>query len=413
MVNTAIRVILCLIVALLVAPAQAIEPEDALDIPEATVQETRDVEKLVESLNAFTLDLLKQYRGSSGNVVVSPSGLTSTLAAVANSARRYTADEIEAALHLPSSIDHHTRAFQLLERRQGLESWQNVGKWRSANGIWIQRGAGYHDGIVATARNCFDVDFLYTNFAASTEDASKDIQRWTRKRTWYFLGDFITENRINNQTRMISAQAMLWQGKWASAFLEDSTYKTRFYRADGNVSVVEMMSQTEPLFYRSGSIMQSLELPYVGRQASLILIMPHQAGNLWRIEKELTPEYFKRWTGELQCRLVNARIPKIDLITMTELSGVLDGVGVKRALRGGRADLSPLDGGSGLYVESVVQKVRLQFKEEGLDPAQARAERSYDSSWSIPSFTANHPFLFFIRDNVTGRLLFAGRIANL
>ncbi len=77
------------------------------------------------------------------------------------------------------------------------------------------------------------------------------------------------------------------------------------------------------------------------------------------------------------------------------------------------ANLSGISDAAKLWVSAVVQKAFIEVNEEGSEAAAATAMVVMCYSISIcPKFECDRPFLYFVKDNLTGLILFAGRVAN-
>ena len=83
---------------------------------------------------------------------------------------------------------------------------------------------------------------------------------------------------------------------------------------------------------------------------------------------------------------------------------------------GSKADFSGMTGGvnKGLYVSQVVHKAYVEVNEEGAEAAAATATTMILVSAEPPpeKFTCDRPFMFLIRDNLTGMILFSGHVTD-
>jgi serpin B len=98
-------------------------------------------------------------------------------------------------------------------------------------------------------------------------------------------------------------------------------------------------------------------------------------------------------------------------------------MGMKEAFDGNMADFSGMasrktmqrDGN--LYISAVIHKAYVDVNEEGTEAAAATAVHGMTAGGvHRPEppiiFRADHPFLFLIRDNRSGSILFLGRVTN-
>lgn len=77
---------------------------------------------------------------------------------------------------------------------------------------------------------------------------------------------------------------------------------------------------------------------------------------------------------------------------------------------GNTADLSALTGKEGIFLNDAVHKAKVSIDEEGTTAAAATAVFTFRSSRpSEPiKFICNHPFIYFLYDNVSRSILFIG-----
>ena len=80
------------------------------------------------------------------------------------------------------------------------------------------------------------------------------------------------------------------------------------------------------------------------------------------------------------------------------------------------ADFSGMNGVHGLYISKVIHQTFVSVDEKGTEAAAATAvlmaAGGAPRADAPPVFRADHPFLFFIRENATGSILFIGRFVN-
>ncbi|XP_064282664.1 serpin B6-like isoform X2 [Passer domesticus] len=159
-----------------------------------------------------------------------------------------------------------------------------------------------------------------------------------------------------------------------------------------------------------------LELPYVGNELSMIILLPDaiQDGStgLERLERELTHEKLMDWISPKRMRSteVIVSLPRFKLEENYDLKPLLSSMGMPDAFEMGKADFSGISPGNDLVLSEVVHKSFVEVNEEGTEAAAATAAVfQFLCARIVPEFTADHPFLFFIRHNKTSSILFCGR----
>merc|ERR1712126_218608 len=108
------------------------------------------------------------------------------------------------------------------------------------------------------------------------------------------------------------------------------------------------------------------------------------------------------------------KMPKFKSSYESELSEGLKNMGMSDMFEAGTADFSGIDGTRNLFVGFVQQEVFIEVNEEGSEAAAATGMGMMMRSMPLPpeEFTVDHPFIFYIRDKLTGMLLFQGRISD-
>jgi serpin B len=133
--------------------------------------------------------------------------------------------------------------------------------------------------------------------------------------------------------------------------------------------------------------------------------------NLADLEKALSPAKLSEWIGKVRQTKIDTWFPKFKMTSEFSLSQQLQALGMKKAF--GDADFSGMDGTKKLYISAVLHKAFVEVNEEGTEAAAATAVViRTKSARRYPSFRADHPFLFLIRDKATGSILFLGRYAE-
>ncbi|XP_039554412.1 serpin B6-like [Passer montanus] len=160
-----------------------------------------------------------------------------------------------------------------------------------------------------------------------------------------------------------------------------------------------------------------LELPYVGNELSMIILLPDaiQDGStgLERLEREITYEKLMDWISPKMMRSTKLRVslPRFKLEENYDLKPLLSSMGMPDAFEMGKADFSGISPGNDLVLSEVVHKSFVEVNEEGTEAAAATAVLMFTISEVMftEEFKADHPFLFFIRHNKTSSILFCGR----
>ncbi len=186
---------------------------------------------------------------------------------------------------------------------------------------------------------------------------------------------------------------------------------------------ISASQQTDlPLMYQQGHFrfwaddgLKVLESPYGKGDLAMLVLLPDEIEGLSALEAKLTPDNLSHWESGLRRQEVRVFLPRFKLDSQFQLAEVLKAMGMTRLFTPGEADLSGMSSEQELFVSAVIHKAFVDVNEEGTEAAAASVveAKSEESSIAGPAvFRADHPFVFQIRDNRTGSLLFLGRLVN-
>lgn len=109
---------------------------------------------------------------------------------------------------------------------------------------------------------------------------------------------------------------------------------------------------------------------------------------------------------------VSLSFPKFKFESEFKLKSSLSQMGMPIAFSD-KADFTRMSKKPDLKIDEVYHKAFVEVSEEGTEAAAATAVVVVRKSFAVPEkFIANRPFLFLIRENETGNILFMGRVVN-
>jgi len=207
--------------------------------------------------------------------------------------------------------------------------------------------------------------------------------------------------------------AIYFKGKWATQFKPEQTKDAPFTLSGGDKVNVPMMSQTGKFSYMETDDLQVLEQPYVNNDLSMVILLPKKPDGVNGLEKEMTGENLSGWLAKLRKREVQVSLPRFKMTSEFSLAETLGSMGMPDAFSA-KADFSGMTSNRELFISAVVHKAYVEVNEEGTEAAAATGVTMQLTSIPAPPpvFKADHPFVFLIRDNQTGSILFIGRTAN-
>jgi len=369
----------------------------------------------VKGNTEFCFNLYAKLRDRDGNLFFSPYSMSTALAMTSAGARGPTADQMVSTLHLPPGGDRLHQAFGQLNQRVTRAGSARKNELAVANALWSQAGLRILPGFQRITRDLYGAGLQTVDFARAPEKARATINAWVEQQTQDRIKDLVPEGAIATDTRLVVTNAVYFKGAWRRAFSESRTRSEAFTLSSGRTVSVPMMSQDAVFPYFEGEAFQALALPYAGDELSMIAILPRNADGLAQLENTLTEARVADWLARMTERPVDVRFPRFKITAQFQLMPTLSDLGMPLAFSPGRADFSGIAASVPLYVSDVLHKAYVEVTEKGTEAAAATGAVMVLSSAQPPPstvFRADHPFVFFIRDNQTGSILFAGRVAD-
>jgi serpin B len=276
-----------------------------------------------------------------------------------------------------------------------------------------------------------------------TSEARLTINAWVEKQTANKIKDLIRPGVLNSRTTLVLANAIYFKGDWLKQFDKGATKAGSFYMTSGHATPVSMMHQRDRFHFldqgSDGDAFQVLELPYKGESLSMIIFLPAQpaqppkatedeplrfsgveapplppVNGLPALEQSLSGPRLDEKLSKLKVSSaeVDVTLPKFRIEAEFGLNGTLARMGMPLAFDS-NADFSGIDGTRDLFISAVVHKAYVAVDEEGTEAAAATAGAIEVTMLQRTAvFRADHPFVFLIRDNRSGSILFMGRLAD-
>jgi serpin B len=369
---------------------------------------------VVAGNNKFALELYGKLESQQGNLFLSPYSISTALAMTSAGARGQTEKQMaETLCFAPMKTEQFHKTFGEIIGQLNASGEKGRYALVVANALWGQKDYKFLPEFLTLVRENYGGDLRQVDFAAQTETARKTINAWVENKTKDKIKELIKPEMLDPMTRLVLTNAIYFKGKWASQFKPEQTQDAPFTLLDGQNINAPMMHQTGKFGYMETDILQALEMPYVNDDLSMVVLLPKKADGIKELEKELVSDNLAGWLGKIHKCEVQIFFPRFKMTSAFELARVLGAMGMPDAFSG-KADFSGMTGNKDLFISAVVHKAYVDVNEEGTEAAAATGVVMRLTSVGIPPavFRADHPFIFLIRDNQTGSILFLGRLEN-
>ena len=211
---------------------------------------------------------------------------------------------------------------------------------------------------------------------------------------------------------MVLVNAIYFNAAWATPFEPKATLPGTFHGAGGDVPA-QMMAEFTEAPYGEGPDWKAVALPYDGDELSFVAILPTDFA---KFEPAFTGEVANQIAGSLSAAGVSLQLPKFTIPGASfSLKTALSTLGMVDAFKPDAADFSGMADKEALFVGDVIHQAFVSVDEKGTEAAAATAVVMLGTA--APSkqvtLTLDKPFLFFVRDNATGAILFLGRVLSV
>ena len=376
--------------------------------------------QVTAGLDAFGISLFQQLGADNGNLVLSPQSLAQVLTMLLPGARGASASELESVLGFtgldPAQAAYALGAQDSATRQRAAADSDTL---TEADDIWVQKGMSLQSQYLQTLSGAFNAGVRQPDFSADPAAATKAINQQVSQETNGLIPQLFGPGTIDSTTRLVLTDATYFKAPWTSSFDPAQTSQASFTIATGSKTTVSMMNQSSQFGYTSGKGWQAVQLPYGGGQLAMDVVLPTStaSGALASYRAGLTQSALTAMADAFTPAQVELSLPRFTIdSTESSLNAALQQLGL-RAMFTGAADLSGmLTSDQNLYVQRVIQQADIQVSEQGTTAVAGSGVQVEAGAAPAPQnqvvFDANHPFVYVIRDVISGQILFLGQVAD-
>lgn len=354
---------------------------------------------------------------SKENTFFSPASIATALAMTSTGARGDTRAQMLTVLGFkdadPDTV--HESFAALISNANGNRADRGF-QLSMVNRLWGQKGLNFLPAFLDQTQKEYGAGLEELDFAHNVDGARQTINQWVEKQTAEKIKDLIKPGMLGADARMVLTNAIYFKGAWAEQFEKEMTREEAFKLGAGDEKVnAQMMNRSGSYRYAEDDAVQILEMPYVGNEVSMVVVLPRAADGLSKLEKLVDAKWLEAMPGGLKSRQVQVAFPRFKMRTEFELSKVLAKMGMPLAFSD-KADFSGMTSEAKLMIDQVIHQAYVDVNEEGTEAAAATAVTMRLMAIRQPEkpvvFRADHPFMFMIRDTRSGAILFMGKVMN-
>lgn len=373
------------------------------------------VYQVVSSNAAFGIDAFKTLTRSNSrsNFVFSPYAISSSMAIAYLGMEGKTAEETKKVLRYPVLAPFLGETFKRLNGDLSEDSRLGI-----AIALWVQEGLPLTQEFQDKAKQYYEGRFFTGDFNVKTDSTRNEINKWvslvTRKAIPFFMG--VADFPRGAEILLISTITL--NANWETPFSARDTKTQNFFAEKISQRPTPMMHAAGEFPYFENEALKVVEIPYAALheekgRLGLWIVLPKKVDGLKALEESLTSAMWEEWKKNAYKKPVKLTLPRFRINQILKGETVLQEMGLKLPFEKG-ADFSKMTA-SEASIGRIFQKAFFSIDEKGTmarnfvppKPANKGAPPSEEME-----FVADHPFLFFVTDDVTGQLLFLGHMVQ-
>ncbi len=330
------------------------------------------------------------------NYVVSPFSLKMAMMMAANGAEGITQQEILDTFGVDDTKAFNEYSKQLIADLNADEKAEvNI-----ANSIWFNKDIGGKNGDFSESfKKIIKNGFSGTAEAVTNRNSVERVNEWTEQQTNGKIKNLLDEDSRDYLAALVNTVYM--KAEWQKKFIAEFTGKDIFTDIDGKENKIDFMYQTAHFDYFENGDTWIVRMPYTNGMSMYVVL-----GDTKNFEKNIK---------KMTTKKVRLSLPKFKIDYSIELKDILQNMGVKSAFMDDNYDFDSMVKNVlvSLKIDSVLQKAVIEADEEGTEAAAATVVEMVGSDMPQPEeiveFKADKPFTYYILDDTSDEVLFAGR----
>jgi serpin B len=368
---------------------------------------------LVAANTRFAIKIFKEIskEDEGKNIFISPLSISTALTMAYNGAEGSTKEAMAETLEITGMTmeELNQNYLNLIESLENADSDVHLS---IADSVWMKEEftPSVKQAFIKQLSTYFKSD-LYTRDFEDPKTVS-EINSWISKET---------NNKINkmieDQIVMFLINAIYFKGDWTTPFDEKETHTDDFNLQDGTKVKVSFMSNTDDYKYYSGSDYRAVRLSYGRDKMAMYVLLPNEDIEIDSFIESISQSELDRSFSNYSKTEVDIELPKFKLeYGVKRLNDALKNLGMGIAFDPGKANfegIASIDASNNLYIDFVDHKAYVEVNEKGTEAAAATVVGIGLTSMPMTqTFTVDRPFVFIIRDDRSGSILFMGKINN-
>lgn len=383
-----------------------------------------DIQSSIHGQTEFTLEFSKRVLETSigQNAVFSPLSISVALSLAAAGSKGPTLDQIRTCLKLKEGPQSHEFSSQLVNVVL-IDGSPNGGPQLSfVNGVWVDKSMPLKPSFGDIVKKQYNTEARLVDFLNKSNEVRLEVNKWAADETKGQIKELLPADSVDKSTRLVLANALYFKGTWQKEFDSSATKEGTFNLLNGQTVQVPMMTTKKKQFIKRVGDCQILRLPYLQgqdkRSFSMYFLLPDKKDGLPDLEKTIDLNFFENHLSQgREVKVGSFQLPRFKISFDLEAPEFLKKLGLVLPFSNGADFTEMVDSpvANSLYISNVFHNSFVEVNEKGTEAAAATAAtvllRSFQMD-PVEDFIADHPFMFVIKEELTGVILFVGHILN-
>ncbi|CAM0874876.1 unnamed protein product [Alopecurus aequalis] len=382
-------------------------------------------EALDAAQRAFCLPLAGRVLAAAGtgNAAVSPVGVHAALALAASGARGATRRQMLGTLGCGgggkgAAADAANVASRVVKRVLKDRAKSGGPQLGFACGVWADASRTLSPEFVEGASGLYGSAAKTADFMSTPEDAAEQINSWVNKSTKQTITSLLPDGIIDHNTGLVLGSALYFRGRWLDKTDVGKTAELKFHCLDGTPVLVPFVEYDRTRLFAVHDGFKVIKLPYKQgkneRKFSMYIFLPDAHDGLFELTKKIfsEPTFLERHLPTEKCH-VGIGVPKFTISFQIDMKDFLKDMALESPFRRD-ADFKDMvkedDSKEPLFLSDVLHKVILEVNDDEIE--ETSVKKIIGKPLPREHFTADHPFFFVIREEVSATVIFMGHVLD-
>lgn len=372
---------------------------------------TKTQQQIGYNANAFTFDFLRAASAKEDagkNLFLSPFSIQMALAMTAAGADGDTQTEMYDALRFGGFSGEEVGGFYhtIIPALQDVD---NTTTFEIANSFWSKSFIPVKDTYKQDIEGNFSAEVR--TLPDDSKAATSQVNGWCSEKTHGMIQKIVDE--VSESTVVALMNALYFKGMWSDPFDKELSREDKFTNWDGSSKKTQFMNKSfENARVYSDEYVEAMSVPYGNKAFAMTIVVPRDGSSPEKVLAGLDAEKWAMYRDGGSFYHTEFSMPRFEEEYSAEqlCIDILQDMGMKLAFTNA-ANFSAMSTAP-MCIDEIRHKAKIKVDEEGTEAAAVTyigmRLTSVGPGGKTFYFKADRPFLYFISEQSTGAILFAG-----